>query len=199
MMRSLVLGIALLGAVLTLGGCFSVEFVIDDGSTSGRATYITVGYSFEAMEASASGTWNSYINATIGTTFPDIGIWPELVYDEATRTYSTSYTDPSTELNVTVQLNAAGDTVLYAYAHRVRNGYIDTIEATNIPLRANPDADEGMSYYGDNEVVYRVLQGDACSKVQRLVGENTLPLPEPTWITSISCGPTSYLEVVLRY
>jgi len=197
-MRRFVLILAVVSGMLVLSGCFTLEITTEDISTpSGQATYITVGYGFDATRASASGSWDSYVNVTIGTS--DVGS-NELQYDPETRTYSVS--EPlhgESALFVTVQLDESAEKVLYVYAYRLWNGKTESIEAWNIPKRDNPNKDEGMSlYYGDT-VVYRLLKGEACAPVTSLTSIDELAIPEPSWLTSFGCGHTSYLEVAIRY
>jgi len=207
-MKRILLAGLLLGMVIALVGCSEIMWLLEGGEgdifnpiTMGDATHIIVEYTVEVSKASASGTYDSYHRASIGSSFPDEGMYPDINYDATTRTYTvllgTAGSQP--HLSLTVTLSEDGETITHVRAHREWRNRIDTIEATNLSLdTSEPGPNDPPDFYGDDYHVYRARGGAACAAIQSLVGRDNGAIPEPNWVTSYWCIGMSYLEVAIR-
>lgn len=203
-MRRLLLIALLLGAVLALSACDEFYWLFEDDqspSPSG-ASHIVVEYSFDATKQTVSQTYDSFHRASIGSSFPAEGVWPEILYDSVTRTYTVNVSEQQAwsgilSLAISITLSEDGNSITHLSVHRQWEGRVDTIEATNIPIDTDWSDDWDLSNY-DGYTVYRLRRGPACGAVISLVGIDNDAIPEPTTVIGFGCVESSYLEIAIR-
>ena len=139
-------------------------------------------------------TGTSTLEASVGSSFPDSGLFPTIIYDPATRTYTVNSQNniPVSEmhLHITITLDETFENVSHFVAHVSHRGWHDATGG-GIPFSTVETDWHGLGKYD----VYRILGGGACSGLSSVSYTSQADSYE---MTGYSCDASSYIEIGIK-